>query len=298
MRWITVLTGFGLALAAGTAAAGFGELNMPVGVTPISREAYFLHMLILWICVIIGIIVFGVMFWSILRHRKSIGHKAAKFHHSTMAEIVWTAIPFFILVGFAIPATKGLIVMEDTTAADLTLKVTGYQWMWKYEYLDDDIDFLSSLAPSSRAAMYQDPSDTENYLLEVDNEVVLPIDRKVRILLTSNDVIHAWWVPAFGMKKDAIPGFINELWLRIEEPGVYRGQCAELCGAFHGYMPIVVRAEPWEAYQAWVEEQKALKTAARDASRDPGAAPASAATRASTQTVVGYADASGDGEER
>lgn len=236
--------------------AGFDELNMPVGVTPISREVYDLHMIILWICVAIGVVVFGVMFYSIVNHRKSTGKEAAQFHHSTTAEIVWTVIPFVILVVMAIPATKALILMEDTSEADMTIKVTGYQWKWRYEYLEDDISFFSDLALSSREAIYGDAPKPEHYLLDVNNPVVVPIDKKIRFLITADDVIHAWWVPALGMKKDAIPGFINEMWAKIEQPGVYRGQCAELCGKDHGFMPIVVIAKTDDEYQAWVAEHK------------------------------------------
>jgi cytochrome c oxidase subunit 2 len=244
-------------LATGNAMAAWNELNLPVGVTPISRDVYDLHMLVLWICVIIGIIVFGAMFVSIVLHRKAAGHKAAQFHHSTLAEIVWTVIPSVILLGLAIPATKTLIDMEDTSEAELTLKVTAYQWLWKYEYVEDGVSFYSSLAPSSRAAIYGDPWQVDNYLLEVDNPVVLPVGKKVRILLTADDVIHAWWMPALGVKKDAIPGFINEMWVIIEEPGTYRGQCAELCGKDHGFMPIVVEAKSDDEYKQWVAAYKA-----------------------------------------
>lgn len=236
--------------------AGYGELNMPVGVTPISRSAYEIHMLMLYICIIIGIVVFGAMAWSIYHHRKSRGAVAAQFHHSTFAEIVWTVIPIVILVAFAIPATKGLILMEDTTDADVTVKVTGYQWKWKYEYIDTDVTVYSNLALSSRAVMNGDPSGVPNYLLEVDNEIVLPINKKIRFVLTADDVIHAWWVPAFGMKKDAIPGFVNEFWAYIEEPGTYRGQCAELCGKDHGFMPIVVIAKSETEYDTWLAERE------------------------------------------
>ena len=245
------------------------ELNMPRGVTPISREAYDQHMLMLWWCIGIGIVVFGVMFYSMIRHRRAAGHAAANFHHNTFAEILWTVVPVLILVLMAIPATRALIVMEDTSEADMTLKVTGHQWKWRYEYLEDGVDFFSSLAPESREAIYTDAYSREHYLLEVDNEVVLPVGRKVRILLTANDVIHAWWVPALGMKKDAIPGFINEIWARIDEPGVYRGQCAELCGKDHGYMPIVVRAVPQEKYAAWVGARHAAQAmVAQEAERE------------------------------
>ena len=260
--------GFAALMPLGAAHAAW-ELNMPRGVTQISREAYDQHMLMLWWCVGIGIVVFGAMFYSMLRHRRAAGHAAANFHHNTFAEILWTVIPVVILVLMAIPATRALIVMEDTSEADMTLKVTGHQWKWRYEYLEDEVDFFSALAPEGREAIYSDPFSRENYLLEVDNEVVLPVGRKVRILLTANDVIHAWWVPALGMKKDAIPGFINELWTRIDEPGVYRGQCAELCGKDHGFMPIVVRAVPNEEYAAWVDDHHAAQElVARAAERD------------------------------
>ncbi len=251
------LAALAMTLATGNALAAWDELNLPVGVTPISRDVYDLHMLILWICVIIGIIVFGAMFISIVLHRKAAGHEAAQFHHSTFAEIVWTVVPFIILVGLAIPATRTLIDMEDTSESDLTLKVTGYQWLWKYEYVEDGVTFYSSLALSSRAAIYRDPWKVENYLLEVDKPVVLPVGKKIRFLLTADDVIHAWWVPALGMKKDAIPGFINEIWAVIEEPGTYRGQCAELCGKDHGFMPIVVEAKSEDEYKQWVAAYKA-----------------------------------------
>lgn len=257
------------ALAPFGAAHAAWELNMPRGVTQISREAYDQHMLMLWWCVAIGVVVFGAMFYSMIRHRRAAGHAAANFHHNTFAEIVWTVIPVLILVLMAVPATRALIVMEDTSEADMTLKVTGHQWKWRYEYLEDDVDFFSALAPESREAIYEDPFSREHYLLEVDNEVVLPVGRKVRILLTADDVIHAWWVPALGMKKDAIPGFINELWTRIDDPGVYRGQCAELCGKDHGYMPIVVRAVTEEEYVAWLGERHAeQEMVARAAERD------------------------------
>ena len=253
---LTTCIGLATLLFGSTALAGYGELNMPRGVTPISETAYDVHMLMLYVCIVIGVVVFGVMIYSIIYHRKAAGHEAAQFHHSTFAEIIWTVIPFIILVVFAVPATKGLIVMEDTSESDITIKVTGYQWLWKYEYLEDGVTLYSSLAPSSRAAIYDDPSKVENYLLEVDNEIVFPVGKKVRLLLTSADVIHAWWVPALGMKKDAIPGFINELWVRIQEPGIYRGQCAELCGKDHGFMPIVVHGKDADGYKEWVAARK------------------------------------------
>ena len=237
--------------------AAYSDLNMPRGVTPISHEAYDLHMLILWICVAIGVVVFGAMFYSIFAHRKSLGVKPATFHHSTKAEILWTVVPCLILVAMAVPATRALVVMEDTSESDLTIKVTGYQWNWRYEYLDSGVSFISSLAPASRAAIHSGKAtETPNYLLDVDNPVVIPVDKKVRVLLTSSDVIHAWWVPEFGMKKDAIPGYINQLWIKAEKPGTYRGQCAELCGKDHGFMPIVVEVKTQEEYDAWVAGMK------------------------------------------
>jgi len=235
--------------------------NMPQGVTEISNEVYDLHMLILWICVIIGIVVFGAMFISIVKHRKAAGHQAAQFHESTTVEIIWTVIPFFILVGMAIPATKTLIAMEDVSKAEMTIKITGYQWMWRYDYLDHDVGFYSVLK-TPREEIYNEQQKNENYLLEADNELVLPTNRKVRMLITSNDVIHAWWVPDLAVKKDAIPGFINQVWTKIDEPGVYRGQCAELCGRDHGFMPIVVRALEAEEFDRWLAEQKSKGTSA------------------------------------
>ena len=213
-------------------------------------------MLIFYITVVIGIIVFGVMFYSIFHHRKSKGAKPASFHESTTVEIIWTVIPFVILVGMAVPATKTLIMMEDTRDSEITLKVTGYQWMWKYDYVEDNVSFFSKLDNKSNEARQLgskiDVNKVDNYLLNVDNEVVLPTDTKVRILLTASDVIHAWWVPEITGKKDAIPGYINELWVDIKKPGVYRGQCTELCGKDHGFMPIVVRAVPRQEYVKWV----------------------------------------------
>jgi len=232
------------------------EVNMPRGVSPTANAAYDLHMLIFYITVVIGIIVFGVMFYSIFHHRKSKGAKPASFHESTTVEIIWTVIPFVILVGMAVPATKTLIMMEDTRDSEITLKVTGYQWMWKYDYVEDNVSFFSKLDNSSNEARQLgskiDVNQVDNYLLNVDNEVVLPTDTKVRILLTASDVIHAWWVPEITGKKDAIPGYINELWVDIKKPGVYRGQCTELCGKDHGFMPIVVRAVPKQEYVKWV----------------------------------------------
>ena len=236
------------------------ELNMPRGVTDTSHIVYDLHMLILWICVGIGVIVFGVMFWSIIYHRKSQGAQAAQFHESTTVEIIWTVIPFIILIGMAVPATKVLIDMYDSTESDIDIQVTGYQWKWQYKYLGEDIEFFSSLK-TSKEEISNAKEKNPHYLLDVDNEVVVPINKKVRFLFTANDVVHAWWVPELAIKKDAIPGFINESWTRINEVGTYRGQCAELCGKDHGFMPVVVKAVTQEDYDIWVADQKSASLA-------------------------------------
>ncbi len=242
------------------AASSDWTLNLREGVTPISHEVYDLHMIILWIVTVIGIIVFGVMAWSIFHHRKSKGAVAAQFHHSTFVEITWTIIPILILVAIAVPATKTLVRMEQTGDAEMTLKVTGYQWKWKYDYIEDNLSFFSNLAKSSNEARQKnsgiDPASVDNYLLEVDRPVVLPINTKIRILTTANDVIHAWWVPDLGWKRDAIPGFINDNWINIEKTGTYRGQCAELCGKDHGFMPIVIEAVSQEDYRIWLADTK------------------------------------------
>jgi len=240
-RTLATMSASLLMLGSTAAFAEYG-LNLPRGVTPISQEAYDLHMLIFWICVAIGVVVFGVMFISMLYHRKSRGAQPAQFHESTAVEIAWTIIPFLILVGMAIPATKALVAMEDTSNSDLTVKVTGYQWKWGYDYIDDGVSFLSTLS-TPKEQIFDKAEKSEDYLLEVDNPLVVPVNKKVRLLVTSSDVIHAWWVPELGMKKDAIPGFVNEMWIKIDTEGTYRGQCAELCGKDHGYMPIVVIAK-------------------------------------------------------
>ena len=262
-RWLGMMWPVLLGLP-GAAHADYA-LNMTRGVTPLSREIYDLHMLIYWVCVVIGVIVFGVMLWSIINHRKSKGSTAAQFHHNTTAEIVWTIIPILILVGMAIPATRTLMKIEQAGDADITIKVTGYQWRWRYDYVTEGFGFFSQLAPASQEARQlrsgKDPRAVENYLLDVDNPVVVPVGAKIRFLTTAADVIHAWWVPDLGWKRDSIPGFINESWAIIDEPGTYRGQCAELCGRDHAFMPIVVKAVSEDEYYAWVEEQLVAQTA-------------------------------------
>ncbi|MFA0415494.1 cytochrome c oxidase subunit II [Vibrio renipiscarius] len=230
-------------------------LNMTQGVTQISGQVYELHMLIFYICCAIALVVFGAMFYSIFRHRKSKGAVAAHFHESTKVEIIWTVIPIIILIAMAIPATKTLVAMEDTSQSDLTVKITGSQWKWHYSYFGEEVEFFSLLATSQKQIDGLEAKGA-HYLLEVDNPLVLPINRKIRFLMTSDDVIHSWWVPDFAVKKDTIPGFINEAWTRIDKPGVYRGQCAELCGRAHGFMPIVVHAMEEADYDNWLAEQK------------------------------------------
>jgi len=242
------------------------ELNLTPGVTETSERVYELHMLILWICVAIGVVVYGVLAYSILRHRKSRGVTPATFHESTKVEIGWTIIPILILVGMAIPATKALIALEDPGDYDMTIKVTGYQWKWRYTYLDSDIDFFSNLATASRDASGLD-SDIDldsvpHYLLDVDNPLVIPTNKRIRFLITANDVIHSWWVPDLGWKQDAIPGFVNTAWTEVKEPGVYRGQCAELCGRGHAYMPVVVVAKSEKEFDQWAADQKQASQAA------------------------------------
>ena len=251
-----IASGNALMLAWSAGAQAELGLNMPRGVTSISQQVYDLHMLIFWICVVIGVVVFGVMFWSIYHHRKSLGAVPAQFHESTLVEVVWTVIPMLILIGMAVPATKTLVSMYDTRDAELTVKVTGYQWRWQYDYINEDVGFLSVLSTPS-AQIRNVAAKSEHYLLEVDNPLVVPVGKKVRILTTAADVIHSWWVPELGWKKDAIPGFINESWTLIEKPGIYRGQCAELCGKDHGFMPIVVKAVPEAEFKRWLADMKA-----------------------------------------
>jgi cytochrome c oxidase subunit 2 len=235
-------------------------LNMPVGVTATSREIHELHMLILWVCVVIGAGVYGAMIYAIVRFRKSKGAEPAKFTHNGTVEVIWTVIPAVILVAMAVPATETLIRMEDTRRSELTIKVTGYQWRWQYDYIDAGVQFFSTLDRQSNAARLRgsgvDPYTVDNYLLEVDRAVVVPVDTKVRLLVTAADVLHAWWVPELGVKKDAVPGYINETWFTADTEGIYRGQCAELCGMDHGFMPIVVRVTSREEYDAWLSSQQ------------------------------------------
>ncbi len=250
------------------------QLNMGRGVTQTARMAWEAHMVALWVCVVIGLVVFGAIAVAVVKFRKSKGAVAATFSHNTKAEVIWTVIPVLILIVMAWPATAKLIAMYDTRDAEMTIKVTGYQWMWKYEYLGEGVQFTSRLDRESDRMRQSGERPTldshPHYLLDVDNRLVLPVDTKVRFVITSDDVIHAWWVPALGWKQDAIPGIINEAWTSIEVPGVYRGQCAELCGKDHAFMPIVVEALPKEEFQRWLA---ARKPAPAEPAAEPAAEP-------------------------
>lgn len=260
-----------LGLASGFALAEY-KLNIPVGPAETSRIIYSFHMYAIWVCVGIAVVVFGIMFYSILNHRKSKHPVPATFHEHTLLEIVWTVIPALILIGLAVPATKALIKLEDTSDADMTINITGYQWKWHYEYPEEGIKFFSSLDEASNRARQLgsslDPESVPNYLLDVDHPLVVPINKKIRFMITAADVIHAWWVPAFGWKKDAIPGYMNAGWVSIEKPGIYRGQCAELCGRDHGFMPIVVKAVTEDEYKTWVAQWKQANATVSESSAE------------------------------
>ena len=264
-RALAVPAVIGLWLLGSSPALAAWTLNLREGVTELSREIYGLHMLVLWVCVAIAVAVFSVMIYSIATFRKSKGAVPATFDHSTGAEVTWTIIPVVILVAMAIPAARTLVKIEDASGSELTVKVTGYQWKWQYDYVDHGVAYFSTLAPSHNEARQVDSGidvhQVEDYLLEVDNPLVVPVGRKVRVLVTAADVIHNWWVPDFGLKRDAIPGYINELWFRADQVGTYRGQCAELCGRDHGFMPVVVRVVEQAEFDAWLAGQQAARQA-------------------------------------
>lgn len=265
VRLTSLLVGAIALFTATIASAQPSQLNLTRGATDISRQVYDLHMLVFYICVAIGVVVFTAMFISIVLHRKSRGVKPAKFHDNVKVEIAWTVIPFLILIGMAVPATITLIKMDDTSESDLSVLITGSQWRWHYSYLDYDVEYLSNMA-TPREQIYGRLPQTENYLLEVDRPLVIPTGKKVRFLITSDDVIHSWWVPEFAVKKDANPGYINEAWTRVDEPGIFRGQCAELCGRDHAFMPIVVIAKEPAEFEAWIqgEEQRLAERRAEE----------------------------------
>jgi cytochrome c oxidase subunit 2 len=273
-----------------TAAPHRWQLNMGRGATSTAQIAYESHMIVFGICVVIGVIVFGAMAYAMFKFRKSKGAVPAQFTHNIKAEIVWTTIPVLILIGLAWPATRNLIRMYDTRNAEMTVKVTGYQWKWKYEYLGEGVSYTSRLARRSddirQTGQSPDASVDANYLLEVDHPLVLPVGTKVRFVVTADDVIHAWWVPALGWKQDAIPGIVNEAWASIDQPGTYRGQCAELCGKDHGFMPVVVKAVPKAEFAQWLAAEKAKNAPApaatpapaQPAEQQPAEQPAATAT--------------------
>jgi cytochrome c oxidase subunit 2 len=251
----------GAALATSQAALAEYAYNLPEPASQVARDVFELHNLILLVCLGIFVVVFGAMFYSLVKHRKSAGHQAAHFHENTTVEIIWTVIPFVILVGMAYPAAKVVIDMKDTSSPDLTVKITGYQWKWGYDYLNDGVSFYSNLS-TPREQINGTAAKGEHYLLEVDEPMVVPVGKRVRLLITANDVIHAWWVPALGAKQDAIPGFIRDSWFKADKIGTYRGQCVELCGKDHGFMPIVVEVVSEEDYKAWVAKKKGAEDVA------------------------------------
>jgi len=268
MRHTLLATWAGSVLLAGFSglASAAYELNMQAPASKVAQDVYDLHVLMMWIIVVIFVGVFAVMFYSVFAHRKSKGHQAAQFHENATVELVWTIIPLIILILMAWPATKVLLSLRDTSNPDLTIKVTGYQWKWGYDYLrgeGEGIRFVSALA-TPRDQIQGTAPKGENYLLEVDNPVVVPVDKKIRILTTGNDVIHSWWVPALGIKQDAIPGFVRDTWFKADRLGTFRGQCTELCGKDHGFMPVVVEVVSADKYSAWVGEQKKKMAAQAD----------------------------------
>ena len=285
------------AIAFSTRAAADYAVDILQPVTPVSREIYDLHFGILWVCVAIFFVVFGAMFWSIFKHRKSVGAKAAQFHENTTIEIIWTIVPFVILIGMAYPATKTVLDMKDASNADISVKVTAYQWKWEYDYQQDGVKFLSHLStPRDQIEEYGKPGakKNENYLLEVDQPMVVPVGKKVRLLITSNDVIHGWYVPQLGVNQYGIPGFIKDAWFTIEKAGTYRGQCSQICGKEHGYMPIVVQALEPDKYAAWVKDMKAKMPAEQPAAAAPpptdaGGSATAGATGASQAGATGAA---------
>jgi cytochrome c oxidase subunit II len=275
LKHLRALAAFTATLLASLATRADYHVDILPPVTPVSRDIYDLHFGILWVCVVIFVIVFGAMFWSIFKHRRSAGAKAAQFHENTTVEVIWTIVPFIILIGMAYPATRTVLEMKDASNADMSIKVTGYQWKWEYDYQQDGVKFLSNLAtPRDQIEEYHGKKGApknENYLLEVDNPMVVPVGKKVRLLITSNDVIHGWYVPQVGINQYGIPGFIKEAWFTIEKAGTYRGQCSQICGKEHAFMPIVVVAKSPDEYAAWVKETQAKMPPPAPAAEAPAA---------------------------
>ena len=251
-----------LSLYPSRAFSDWDALNMTEGVTQVSRDVFELHMLIFYICVAIGAVVFSVMFYSLFRYTKKRNPNPSTFHESTKLELAWTVVPFLILIAMAVPASKTLTEIYDDEEGEINIQVVGYQWKWEYKYLEDDINFFSNLS-TDQDEIYNLVPKGENYLLEVDEPLIIPVDTRVRFLITANDVIHSWWVPDFAIKQDAIPGFINTAWTRAEETGIYRGNCTELCGKNHGFMPVVVKVVEKNEYNDWVlaKKEEAIKLA-------------------------------------
>ncbi len=255
-KLVAALLGLATGAVSTLSVAGYDVLNLPPGATANARSNYDLHLFVMWICVGIFIVVFGAMFYSIFKHRKSVGHKAEHFHENTTVEIVWTVIPFIIIAVMAAKATGALLTIRDTSNPDMTIKITAHQWQWKYDYLQDGISFYSKMS-TPRDQIEANAPKGEHYVVEVDKEVVVPVNKKIRLLVTSNDVIHGWYMPDLAVNQYGIPGFIKDTYMNIEKPGVYRGQCSQICGKEHAYMPIVVRAVSDDEYKAWVEKAKA-----------------------------------------
>jgi cytochrome c oxidase subunit 2 len=268
---------FAAAACAGATANAAYDVDILPPASPIAQQIYDLHWAIMWVCIVIFVVVFGAMFYSIFKHRKSLGAKAAHFHENTTVEVIWTVIPFVILIGMAYPATKTVLDMKDASNPDLTIKVTAYQWAWEYDYLQDGVKFDSRLStPRAQIEEWQKQGEKkgQDYLLEVDNAMVVPAGKKVRLLITSNDVIHGWYVPQLGINQYGIPGFVKDTWFKADKPGVYRGQCSQICGKEHGYMPIVVVAKAPAEYDAWVKERKAAAPQAAAPAQVAASAPA------------------------
>ena len=282
------------ATAFSTLASADYHVDILPPVTAVSREIYDLHWGILWVCVAIFVIVFGAMFWSLFKHRKSAGAKAAQFHENTTIEVIWTIVPFVILIGMAYPATRTVLNMKDAGGADMSVKITAYQWKWEYDYQQDGVRFLSHLAtPRSQIDEYNGPgaAKNDNYLLEVDEPMVVPVGKKVRLLITSNDVIHGWYVPQFGVNQYGIPGFVKDAWITVDKAGTYRGQCSQICGKEHGFMPIVVVAKAPDEYAAWVKEMKAKMPAEPAPAPAAESAPAAASPQGAGEKVAAAAPA-------
>jgi cytochrome c oxidase subunit 2 len=291
LKHLRALAALAATLPVSLAAFATYDVDILPPVTPTSHEMYDLHWGIMYVCVAIFFIVFGTMFWSIFRHRRSKGAKAAQFHENTTIEVIWTIIPFVVLIGMAYPATKTMLEMKDVSGSDMTVRITAYQWRWQYDYPQDGVSFFSNLAtPRDQIDNYDGPgaAKNDNYLLEVDRPLVVPVGKKVHLQITSSDVIHGWYVPQLGVNQYGIPGYVKDAWFLVEKPGIYRGQCSQICGKEHAYMPIVVDARPAEQYAAWVQEQKAKmpKPAPQQAAANP-AAPAAAQSMGESAAAAG-----------